>query len=167
MNKLFINKMTTPNVPFWTNTNLNLTKPDLSIIFNSYDLKYDVYTKDSTDNPVTHLPQNEIQNIQTMPLAPCNSKINKNACGYTAHVTGPTGWPITVCDTKDHSNKECSYDNPQCPTIYKFLGQRLSGGDTCGDNCGGNCQNEQLTFCGGPNFKCSITNGYNECSGYI
>lgn len=50
--------MTTPNVPFWTNTKLNLTKPDLNITFNSYDLKYDVYTKDSTDIPVTHLPQN-------------------------------------------------------------------------------------------------------------
>ena len=152
--------MTTPNATFWTNTNLNLTKPDLSIIFNSYDLKYDVYTKDSTDT-VTNLPQNEIQNIKTMSLAQCKSYGNK--CGQ--HTFEPGIWgPIIVCDTQDQSNKQCPYDNPQCPTIYNFLGQRLSGGNTCGDNCGSNCKNEQLTFCGGPNFKCSITNGYDECS---
>jgi hypothetical protein len=149
--------MTTPNVPFWTNTNLNLTKPDLNITFNSYDLKYDVYTKDSTDNPVTSLQQNEIQNIQTMPLAPCKSYGNK--CGWQHFSRG-----YAPCDPKG-GNENCSYDNPSCPDNYIYLGQRKEG--NCSNACGGTCQNEQLTFCGGPNFKCSITNGYNECSGYM
>jgi hypothetical protein len=151
--------MTTNKTPFWTNTILDITKPELSITFNSYDLVYDTYTMDSTNNPPKQLPQNQIQNIPTIPLSPCKSYGNN--CGYEKWFPTPVGGS-TLCDPQDSANEDCPYDDPSCPDNYLKLGQRISGGNTCNDPCGGTCQNKQLTFCGVPKLKDSIFIQNNE-----
>ena len=158
MNNSFINNklMTTKKTPFWTNTILNITKPELTVTFNSYALAYDIYTKDST-NPVKQLPQNQIQAIPTMQLSPCKSYGN-TTCGWEQSFEPGS----VVCAAQGNANDDCPYDYPQCPSNYKFLGQRLSGGNTCNDPCGGTCQNKQLTFCGVPKLQESIFTQNNE-----
>lgn len=152
--------MTTPNIPFWTNTNLNLTKPDLSIIFNSYDLKYD--TCNMTTQGCNNIPPNTDFKNALFP----SSNNGIHCGGRHSHRVGRG--VVVSCNTQSGANALCPYDDKlQCPVNQKFLGENKSGGNQCTNKCGGVCQISQNFICGVPNFKCSITNGYNECSGYM
>ena len=158
-----------PN-PFWTNTKVNLTKPELSVTFNSYNLHYDVYFMNAENKPQT-IPQGNQKNmVHNYPKIPSAVKINKKACG--SMWTDALG--NTYCDNCDTSGSDgaCPYDNLSCPSDKVFLGKTLSGnerGDCPADRwdktkcCGGSCQSAQLVFCGTPNLECSITVGSGNC----
>lgn len=140
--------MTTPD-PFWTNTILNITKPDLSITFNSYDLKYN--TCNVTTTGCSPIPPNTSFKDTLFP-----SSANGRRCGK--RWSSRVGRGVVVrCQPQDIANNLCPFDdNLKCPDNYTFLGQQNSGGNTCSDKCGGQCNNLQNFICGETNFQDSI-----------
>ena len=155
---------------FWTNTKVNLTKPELSVTFNSYNLQYDVYFMNAENKPQS-IPQGNQKNMVNYPKIPSAVTINKKECGSM----WTDAWGNSNCDNCDSSGSDgaCPYDNLFCPSDKVFLGKILSGnerGDCKPDDkwdktkcCGSNCQSAQLVFCGVPNLECSITVGSGNC----
>lgn len=153
---------------FWTNTEVNLTKPELTVTFNSYSLKYTTIT--SIEDGHNFDPNDpNYNNLKMAPLVPSKCNQNNTKC----------------CEVYDggecaYINKSCIFDKVDCPTGQKLLGHKQDGNDNdpkqCRDGskwwCGKwhwfntcpnhlsntKCQNTQITFCGVPDFKKSIQN---------
>ena len=158
---------TIPN-PFWTNTNLNLTKPELTITYNSYNLKY--ASIQSIEDGKTFDPNDpNHNNLKMAPLVPSKCNKNNTKCCEV--------YKSTTCR---YINDSCVFDTLDCPTGQTLIGN-IQGGlpndpRQCRDrsrwHCGqqhwftscpsypseAKCQNTQITFCGVPDFKNSIQN---------
>ena len=169
MNNFFINKeMTTNKTPFWTNTILDITKPELSITFNSYDLVYDAYYMNK-DNKPQSIPQGDQSTMQKYPYVESKVKTNRTPCGD--EWTDASGNVYCEPGDSEKSDGACPYDKLQCPSDKIFLGKIQSGsekgdcprtgkkGNIC---CGDFCQSAQLVFCGDPKLKESIFLQNNE-----
>ena len=154
-----------PN-PFWTNTKVNLTKPELSVTFNSYNLNY--ASIQSAEDGKTWDPNDpNHNNLKMAPEVP--SKCNKNNIKCCSEADGEC----------EYLSGTCIFDKLDCPTGQKLLGVKYNGNNddkhqcTDGDrycgkptfftNCPDHidntkCQNTQITFCGALDFKNSIQN---------